>query len=93
VTSETGARRPRSISNIGLLCQTRKTPTLAKPQLFLDLLLFNKTAMLAKQSKKSLEKVIYKNFVTTKIMKRFRDPGLPFSPLLLFIKLQNWREI
>jgi hypothetical protein len=27
-TSETGARRPRSISNIGLLCQTRKTPTL-----------------------------------------------------------------
>jgi hypothetical protein len=28
VTSETGARRPRSISNFGGLCQTRKTPTL-----------------------------------------------------------------
>jgi hypothetical protein len=27
VTSEAGARRSRSISNIGLLCQTRKTPT------------------------------------------------------------------
>jgi hypothetical protein len=29
VTSEAGARRPRSISNFGGLCQTRKTPTLA----------------------------------------------------------------
>jgi hypothetical protein len=28
VTSEAGARRPRSISNFGGLCQTRKTPTL-----------------------------------------------------------------
>jgi hypothetical protein len=28
-TSEAGARRPRSISNYGVLCQTRKTPTLA----------------------------------------------------------------
>jgi hypothetical protein len=27
VTSEAGARRPRSISNYGVLCQTRKTPT------------------------------------------------------------------
>jgi hypothetical protein len=30
VTSEAGARRPRSISNFGGLCQTRKTPTLGK---------------------------------------------------------------
>jgi hypothetical protein len=28
VTSEAGARRPRSISNLLGLCQTRKTPTL-----------------------------------------------------------------
>jgi hypothetical protein len=31
VTSEAGARRPRSISNFGGLCQTRKTPTVTGP--------------------------------------------------------------
>jgi hypothetical protein len=31
VAFETGTRRPRSISNIGLLCQTRKTPILTLP--------------------------------------------------------------
>jgi hypothetical protein len=33
-TSETGARRPRSISNYWALCQTRKTPTLTAVQHF-----------------------------------------------------------
>jgi hypothetical protein len=33
VTSEARARRPRSISNFGGLCQTRKTPTLVLPNL------------------------------------------------------------
>jgi hypothetical protein len=52
VISEAGARRPRSISNFGGLCQTRKTPTLTLFQLaFQALQLLSQNSIPSKASK------------------------------------------